>query len=219
MICQFKKVDYSFDFFIIDFSIVSGYVPKVFYKFFLRYHHSISVYLRKCLPHLCLESSPEMTRLPPPQLTPNWSLTCPRLPDFAFSAVFPSSLSPFFPPFSFLLFVRKFLPETGTETTKDPFIVTTAPLFDETSSWLAKRTSVCPTSIFPALCSFPRFFQKRISSAAFCLDSSVSFSDSLLCCVSNLLFCNVCWNTQSCLKSKRKNIRGLNKQSILPSIS
>lgn len=33
--CQFKKVDCSFDFFIIDFSIVSGYVPKVFYRFFL----------------------------------------------------------------------------------------------------------------------------------------------------------------------------------------
>lgn len=40
--------------------------------------------LRKSLPYLRPESSPETTR-PPPQLTPGWSLTCLGLPGFAFS--------------------------------------------------------------------------------------------------------------------------------------
>lgn len=40
--------------------------------------------LRKFLPYLCPESSPETTR-PPSQLTPGRSLTCLGLPGFAFS--------------------------------------------------------------------------------------------------------------------------------------
>lgn len=85
------------------------------------------------------------------------------------------SLSFLFPPSSFLLFVRKFLPETGTtETTRGLFIVATARLFDETSSWLAKRTSVCRSSIFPALRPFPLLFfedEDFLDGVAYCLDA------------------------------------------------
>lgn len=96
-IYQFREVDRCSDFLSSTFQSCSDTRRKYFTGFSCL-RHNTSACLRKCLPRLYSESSPETTRLPPPQLTPNRSLTCLGLPDFAFSAVFPSSLSLFSPP-------------------------------------------------------------------------------------------------------------------------
>lgn len=168
--CQFKKVDCLFDFFIIDFSIVSGYVPKVFYKFFLRYYHSTSACLRKCLPRLCSESSPETTRLPPPQLTPNRSLTCLGLPDFAFSAVFPSFLSPFFPPLSLFCFsFENSYPKPARKRPRTPLLLRpprclTRPVADSLNELLFVQRR-----FFQYYTRFLIFFRKEFSQRRFIL--------------------------------------------------
>lgn len=85
----------------------------------------------------------------------------------------------------FLLFVRKFLPKTDiTETTKDPFIVATARLFDQIgSSRPTKRTSVYRASILPSLRPFLSLFKKDNFldgiAVVLHLGISVSFSNPL----------------------------------------